>query len=486
MEKRLIFAIALSFLFLWGYNRIVQRFVPPAQLSAISSNATTSQKEISFSGSEKNEVVAAEPIIPETSLGVAEFENHFVTYSRQGGYIVKMSIKPYGDELTFQNIGLIPSQADVEYTSQVIGNRLIFTSPSNNIKEFLFNKYVITIKPEAEKAETVLFCNRLSRIGLDKQYQEFFFRPKNEYLKRMPLEKAAPRMYSAQEVIGARDRYFTAVLLKGDYTIITQKNLPDGIRLLMAAPSSEINLYVGPQRTEDLKVVGLQEVMNYGFFHWLGAILVNLLFFFHKITQSWGIAIILLAGTTYLAFYKLTAQSTLAMKKVQAVQPLVEELKKKYKDDMQKLNKEIMLLYREQKINPMGGCLPMLVQFPVFIALYQVLLRTCEIKGAQFLWIKDLSLPDRLITFSTSLPLIGQHINILPLVITVFALLQQKLSIPATASSEQKMMAWFFGLMMGVIFYNFPACLVLYWFVQNALSLAYQIRVSQKPAEKLV
>jgi len=170
------------------------------------------------------------------------------------------------------------------------------------------------------------------------------------------------------------------------------------------------------------------------------------------------------------------------MKTMQALQPKIEELRKLYKDNAQKLNKEIMELYRQNKVNPLGGCLPLLLQMPIFFSLYQVFMRSIVLKGAHFLWIKDLSEPDRLFILPVSLPILGNELNILPLIMTIGMFFQQKMSM-ATASSgsteQQKLMMIIFPLMFGFIFYRMPSGLVLYWLINSTLMLLYQYRISR-------
>jgi YidC/Oxa1 family membrane protein insertase len=170
------------------------------------------------------------------------------------------------------------------------------------------------------------------------------------------------------------------------------------------------------------------------------------------------------------------------MKEMQHIQPQVEQLRVLYKDNPQRLNKEIMELYRQHKVNPLGGCLPMVLQIPIFFALYQVLSRSIALKGADFLWIKDLSEPDRLLKFPVELPLIGQYFNLLPVLMAVGMFIQQKSSMgkmSGSSAEQQKMMLIVMPIMFGFIFYNMPAGLVLYWFVNSALASAYQLRLAK-------
>ena len=217
--------------------------------------------------------------------------------------------------------------------------------------------------------------------------------------------------------------------------------------------------------------------MHYGFFHSIGVLMVKILYFFHSFTKNWGISLIIFSFFIYSILLPFTMKSTNAMRQMQQIQPLMNELKEKYKDNPTKLQKETMELYKKHKINPLGGCLPMFFQLPIFIALYQVLFRLYELKGAHFLWIKDLSLPDKLFALPFKIPLIGSsHFNLLPIIVMIIGLLQQKITSSNTASKDQKSMGLFFAVFIGFIFYNFPSSLVLYWFVQNLLTLIYHTR----------
>ena len=164
------------------------------------------------------------------------------------------------------------------------------------------------------------------------------------------------------------------------------------------------------------------------------------------------------------------------MKAMQAIQPETEQIRKAYSDNPQKMNKEIMGLYKKNKINPVGGCLPMLLQLPIFMSLYQVLLRSVALRGAHFLWIKDLAGPDAAFTLPQKLPIIGSHINILPILMAIAMWAQQKISQGGgkEVSEQQKMMATIMPVMFGFIFYNMPSGLVLYWFTNTLFMLLIQ------------
>jgi YidC/Oxa1 family membrane protein insertase len=169
-----------------------------------------------------------------------------------------------------------------------------------------------------------------------------------------------------------------------------------------------------------------------------------------------------------------------SMKQMQALQPKIEELRKVHKDNPQKLNKEMMDLYRIHKVNPLGGCLPLILQIPVFFALYQAMIRSIALKGAHFLWIRDLSQPDRLFAFTAIGPV--KEINLLPILMTAIMLVQQKLSMSAVSGAvneQQKIMTIIMPVMFLFIFYNMPAGLVLYWLINSSIMLVNQFKINR-------
>ncbi|MGD9097470.1 MAG: membrane protein insertase YidC, partial [Desulfobacterales bacterium] len=173
-----------------------------------------------------------------------------------------------------------------------------------------------------------------------------------------------------------------------------------------------------------------------------------------------------------------------SMSEMKRMQPLMAEIREKYKDDKKKMNEEMMGLYRTYKINPMGGCLPMLVQLPVFLALYNMLYGAIELRHAPFIgWINDLSSPDRLFSFGFSIPFMEPPygIPVLTVIMGATMFLQQKMSPPPGDPAQAKIML-FLPLIFTFIFINFPAGLVLYWLVNNILSIAQQYYVQKKYA----
>ena len=210
-------------------------------------------------------------------------------------------------------------------------------------------------------------------------------------------------------------------------------------------------------------------IMEFGIWlNWLCKALLLMLTALFAVVKNYGVAIILLTFIVRIIFWPITHRSNESMKKMTAIQPLIKALQEKYKNQPQQLQQEMMLLYREHKVNPMGGCLPMLIQIPVFIALFTILRSAIELRFAKFLWIRDLSQAENL--FNGAIPLIGS-LNILPLLMTATSIWQQKL-MPSTGDKQQQMMMTFMSVFMLVIFYKMPSALVLYWTVSQVASIA--------------
>jgi YidC/Oxa1 family membrane protein insertase len=229
-----------------------------------------------------------------------------------------------------------------------------------------------------------------------------------------------------------------------------------------ATQSLTVPLYIGPQETDKLKEVapGLELVVDYGWLYILAAPLFWLLKFLHSIVGNWGWSIILLTILIKLVFYPLNAKAGRSMAQMKVLAPKMEKLKQMYGEDRQKLNQAMMELYRTEKINPLGGCLPIVVQIPVFIALYWVLLASIELRHAPWLgWIQDLSAPDPYF--------------VLPVVYAISMFVTTRLN-PQPADPVQAKVMLIMPIMFSVFFLFFPAGLVLYWVVQNLLSILQQ------------
>ncbi len=244
--------------------------------------------------------------------------------------------------------------------------------------------------------------------------------------------------------------------------------------------SMKFGIYFGPKEIDRLKALHhhLAEAVNFGWFDPIAKPLLYVLKFFNKYFHNYGISIIVLTIIIKILFWPLTHKGQKSMKTMQKLQPKLKKLQEKYKDDKERLNKELMRLYKTYKINPLGGCLPMLLQIPVFFALYKVLLQAIELRHAPFcLWINDLSAPDRLMIPGVHIPLLG-GIPVLTLLMGVSMFVQQKMS-PSSLDPMQSKMMLVLPVVFTVMFVNFPSGLVLYWLVNNILSIIQQYYINK-------
>jgi YidC/Oxa1 family membrane protein insertase len=228
------------------------------------------------------------------------------------------------------------------------------------------------------------------------------------------------------------------------------------------AQTVDARLFAGPQEEKMLEQIypGLDLVKDYGWLTILAKPLYWLLDKLHGFIGNWGWSIMALVLIIKIAFYWLQAKGYESMAKMKAINPKVMQLRERYKDNPQQMQQEMMRIYREEKVNPLGGCLPIMVQIPVFIALYWVLLSSVEMRNAPWIgWIRDLSTPDPYF--------------ILPVVMTLSTMLQTALN-PVPPDPMQAKMMWFMPLIFSVMFFFFPAGLVLYWITNNILSIAQQ------------
>ena len=234
-----------------------------------------------------------------------------------------------------------------------------------------------------------------------------------------------------------------------------------------AKATTSVALYAGPQEQEHLKQVapGLDLVVDYGWLTLVAKPIFWALQAIHKLVGNWGWAIIILTIGIKALFFPLSATSYKSMAKMRTLTPRLMQLKERFADDRQRLNQEMMKLYQTEKVNPLGGCLPILVQIPVFIALYWVLLGAVEMRGAPWmLWIHDLTSSD--------------PYYILPVIMVATMLIQTKLN-PTPPDPMQAKVMMFMPFLFGFMFFFFPAGLVLYWVVNNILSIAQQWQITR-------
>ena len=257
--------------------------------------------------------------------------------------------------------------------------------------------------------------------------------------------------------------------LKAAFVLAPVNLPPQGEKILPLA------LYFGPRDIDVLQPLKLEleQAVNFGFFDILSKPLLWVLKFFYGYLHNYGWAIIVLTVLVKILFWPLTHKSYKSMKDMQKLQPKMAKIREKYKDNREMMNQEMMALYKTYKVNPMGGCLPMVIQIPVFFALYSLLGYAIELRHAPFmLWINDLSAPDRL-PIGVMIPYVGNGIPVLTLLMGASMFIQQKMT-PTTGDPTQAKIMLFLPVVFTFMFINFASGLVLYWLVNNILSIGQQ------------
>ena len=292
---------------------------------------------------------------------------------------------------------------------------------------------------------------------------------------------SADSKYFTWVVYPDRQWSLTRALLLGESGILF--SLADTAATLLPGESAQSNtrVFAGPKQANLLASVGagLENLIDYGWFAFLAKPLVFLMKASNRITGNYGIDIILLTILIKILFFPLTQKSMSSMRKMQELAPIMNNIKEKYKGDTNRINQETMNLYKTYKINPVSGCLPILAQIPVFIALYKALLVTIELRHAPFIfWIRDLSVPEYLWdidVFGFTLP-----IRLLPLLMGISMVVQQKLTPSASVDPMQQKLMLLMPVVFTFMFWGFPSGLVLYWLMNNLLTIGQQWLYTRK------
>jgi YidC/Oxa1 family membrane protein insertase len=491
MNKRIILAIALSFLIMLTWSRLMQKHYP------IEPQEVTNQTPQRTSRHIPSEQPPEQPQI-ENVVSAFTHDREFV-FNLPSACIKKIIFSQFGDYEFNLEQGLCLADKNLVFTPEKLDSHeaiFVYQDATRKItKHFNYSdpNYVITldIKIENLSEESLAYPSglilgkiSLASRGRDSWFQEIFIKQPDKLLRMRPGKKT--NIQYSGEFFGFRDRYFCAILIPISFpeTLRIVRSNNKESQLVLQTPTMEIlsnqighmqyTAYVGPQQPALLKSFsnGTEEVVYYGFFDPISKLLLSILRLFYRLLHNWGWAVVVMSLVIFFALFPLTMKQLRSAKEMQHLQPKIEGLRRIYKDNPQRLNKEVLELYRKNKINPLGGCLPLIGQIPIFFSLYQALMRSIELKGANFLWIKDLSQPDRLV--------VSPEINILPILMAITMFVQQKFSMASAAGSvgeQQRIMSIFFPILFGIIFYRMPSGLVLYWFINSLLMVAFQSKI---------
>ncbi|MDD5128081.1 MAG: membrane protein insertase YidC [Candidatus Omnitrophica bacterium] len=508
MEKRLVLAIALSLLVLLSWSAISPKpqLVDNKEVINVKGQIGAKEQQLLTSSPES---VSLKPVL-EPAKEIVKFtqENRDIFFDPSRASIVDVVFKNKLEHRLSLKYGLLSDNNILFKQENVSNEQISFVYQDQNkriTKKFIIPKdsYLIDLEvriqnlsssPLLLNPQLVLGRLDLSAKNIQSRYQDILLSTKEK-----TIHSAAGKELLVNDLkfVGLRDQYFCAILEPVDSTgsayvkKINHQESEVGIsgNKVTLKPGEQIGhlyrIYLGPQDLKTLDSIKPEwsAIIYFGVFDFIAQLLLQLLGFFYSLVHNWGWAIIILSLAVYLLLFPLSLKQMRSMKEMQLLQPKIDALRKELKDNPQRLNKEIMELYKEHKVNPLGGCLPLLLQMPIFFALYQALIRSVALRGAHFLWIKDLSSPDQLFTFKNSIPLLGNQVNILPILMAIGMFVQQKISmVKATgeAAQQQKIMSIIMPIMFGVIFYQMPSGLVLYWFVNSILMLSYQVRLNKQ------
>lgn len=528
MERNVIIAIVLSILVLIGYQQLFLESQPTPKKDSSqqkekpqdSSKTTTlpadKPQEISKTTPPPLQTVKV-PDVFKDRKEIKDFDKEILVendlyqavFSTKGATIKSIALKKYSDksgrQISFVGDNIIPPLGlGMDESFQL--SHLIFKTKSSNIK--LDNSLPTAslvfefASPELTIIRTYTFNHDDYSIGLKDEVRglnsywitlgkDFGIYEKNDSAHFGPvllrdtdrleftaegLNKDGSKNYKqGVKWIAQEDKYFFA-------TIVPKTPIEDSkvwnsngyalIALKMPAGVNNYLVYAGPKEYETLKKyqAGLEHIVDFGIFSILAIPLLWVMNVFYGVFHNYGVAIILLTIITRIPFIPIINKGMTSMKKVQDIQPKINEIREKYKKDPKKMNQELMAVYKKHKVNPFGGCLPILLQIPVFFALYKILSLSIELRGAPFmLWITDLSEKD--------------PYYILPIIMGITMVIQQKMT-PSTMDPKQQKLMMLLPVVFTFLFLTFPSGLVLYWLVNYILGIAQQFYINKREAKK--
>ena len=508
MDKRTLIAIILSIIILVGYQYFFIKPVPPKQAKEQAKTAQGEEKK--QDAAKPVPVIPSMPSVPSGEKEIKiETDLYSAILSSAGGTIKKWELKKYKDKdgmavVLQKGPGVIPAMSigskndfnlskvnfsvsgkDINLDKNSKTGSVVFeyAAPEYSVRRtytLYYDSYKFDLKDEVTGFPEY-WITAGADFGIhDRKDESTHLGP--VILKdadRIELDakklKEVKSYQGGLKWIAQEDKYFFAAVVPvtlmdeakawkvQDASIVAFKGKP-GVNNFI--------VYAGPKEHDKLKELnlGLEDIIDFGFFSIISRPLFWLLKKFYAVSGNYGWAIILLTIITRIPFIPLINKSQQSMKKMQDIQPKMAEIKEKYKKDPQRMQKETMELYKKYKVNPLGGCLPMLLQIPVFFALYKILSIAIELRGAPFmLWVTDLSAKD--------------PYYVLPIVMGITMVIQQKMT-PSTADPKQQKIMMLMPVIFTFMFLNFASGLVLYWLINNIFGIIQQFYVNRKMARE--
>ena len=515
-EKRVLTATILSALFLAGYSQVMSRWYGPSAQRLSREAAATAQtltKEISLDPTLHGLV---QDIIKEDVINI-ESRDMRLEIGSSSGAIRVVTLKKFPSSLNnspiqfSDHLPLFVTQIGHGKISQNLNSITRSSATFNIIDSSNKNYYLLydidndnpiihikvsSVDPAVSQTEILFFSSWLRGDGLSGRNNVLESvlltdRGQGKYKHERHIspwrkEKIVPRGTS---IVTLSERYFCSSLKPSIGTVeVSLIPSPDGTATFtaraIASPDSSgrilysADLYIGPRDYFYLNRANFNQAIHVGAIGQIGLVFLMFLSFICKITGNYGVSIILFSCLISCTTAPFTLMSLKSMKKMQELKPQIDRIMSSNKEDPTRTNKEVIGLYKLHRVNPLSGCLPMLLQMPIFISLFQAISHFIELRGKSFLWIKDLSLPDRLAKLPFSLPVIGSDLNVLPLIMAGAMYIQTKISQGSATSTQTNqninmMSRPMMSIIFGIMFYQFPAGLVIYWLTNSLMSMAW-------------
>ncbi len=524
MEKRTMLALFVSIVILIGFQILFMKPKPnvinkePVQKETVVTQDETKKEPVNVPTQTKKMEVTSDALLAafidasvvtnSVSEEFSSFESEHYRFRVQpvGGTLHDFYVKPYefsllengGFTLIYENASGVYTDANIAYRITIRENGVVC---EYNAKEWFIKKtitvhegegipYYVTVAVDSNIPFTKIVINR--RMLIDKTEMLNGMPVKfDEKYRQVKIKKDKPAAVDADTYTGFESKYFLFVAfqpdarVKADYAIIPKKNDKDAdtVHAVFHLQGKPITFFYAPKELKTLKTVGYQldksVNLSYAVLRPISLLMLQAMQALFKAVHNYGIAIIILTFIIRLIFWPLTHKSSISMAKMQKLQPEIQKLQKQYKDKPEELNRKLMEVYSKNKVNPMGGCLPVLIQLPVLFALYSVFNSAIELRGAHFfLWIKDLSKPDTLFTLGFEMPFLGSNVNVLPILMLLSMVWQMKINSAQSSSLQgvnKFLMQYFMPIFMLILFFNLPSGLTLYFLFSNIFGIFQQI-----------
>ncbi len=526
MEKKTLLAIIISIAILLIWDLLVIQPKKDETPQEVSGVEETAKPEIASPIIKIPGLESTPPLISNEETIVAETPLYRATWDTKGGRLISVKLKKYKESME-EDAALVEviktPMPTVNLNDELLDTELIYTSSQKGPltsedaplkvtlsaqaaqgitihKIFTLDpkkytiEYISVIENTTNERMTLNVSMQLDDLyPLDDKGKRYIFEgpvllngKRLEEFKISKVKKVgAYREFSGEiQWYGFEDKYFLKAVIPTNpvETTLNIKRIDDNIIRLrygslpaVIEPGSQyVNdylIFIGPKELETLKEsgYGLKKALDFGFFDLIAKPMLMAMNWIYSFTHSYGWSIIILTIIIKILLYPLTLKSFTSMKGLQKIQPLMKEIQAKYKDDKQKLNQEMMKLYSDHKINPMGGCLPMLLQIPILFALYRVFFSAIELRHTPFYivgtWLPDLSAKDPYF--------------ITPILMGLSQFVMQKMT-PSTGDATQQKVMLFMPVFFTILFLSFPSGLVIYWLVSNILSIAQQAYINRK------